>query len=275
MSLSFAAPTAIALPRALPSPTCRRPPRRPPRRAACVALAPPSSRGVLWDCDGVIVESEELHRRAYNAVFAGAGLGAVWSVEFYDMLQNSIGGGKEKMRWYFDKHGWPAGVDQVDFINTLQENKTKLYQHMMSSGQVAPRDGVLDLMDACLDAGIKCAVCSAATKEAVEVTLDVLLGRARLARFDLVLAGAFEGEATRKKPHPMVYNVAAQRLGLRKEDCVVIEDSQIGLQAAVAAGMRCVITHTSSTKSQSFEGADVVVSGLGGVGVETLFPEEG
>lgn len=57
---------------------------------------------------GVILESEELHRIAYNATFEnfdirpdGSDMIANWSIEFYDKLQNSIGGGKPKMRWYF------------------------------------------------------------------------------------------------------------------------------------------------------------------------------
>ena len=61
-------------------------------------------------CTGVILESEDLHRVAYNATFEhfkvqpkGEGDYADWSVEFYDKLQNSIGGGKPKMRWYFGK----------------------------------------------------------------------------------------------------------------------------------------------------------------------------
>lgn len=64
---------------------------------------------VVFDCDGVILESEDLHRRAYNAAFqefqvrspASAAEPLVWTPEFYDELQNTIGGGKPKMRWCF------------------------------------------------------------------------------------------------------------------------------------------------------------------------------
>lgn len=54
----------------------------------------------------------------------------------------------------------------------------------------------------------------------------------------------------KKKPDPKIYNVAAQRLGVDPADCVVVEDSTIGLQAALGAGMRCIITYTPSTKQQ-------------------------
>jgi beta-phosphoglucomutase-like phosphatase (HAD superfamily) len=54
----------------------------------------------------------------------------------------------------------------------------------------------------------------------------------------------------KKKPDPKIYDVAAQRLGVDPAECVVVEDSTIGLQAALGAGMRCIITYTPSTKQQ-------------------------
>jgi hypothetical protein len=54
----------------------------------------------------------------------------------------------------------------------------------------------------------------------------------------------------KKKPDPTIYNVAAQRLGVDPADCIVVEDSIIGLKAALGAGMRCIITYTPSTKQQ-------------------------
>lgn len=57
-------------------------------------------------------------------------------------------------------------------------------------------------------------------------------------------------DVDKKKPDPKIYNVAAQKLGLDPSECLVIEDSTIGLQAALGAGMRCIITYTPSTKQQ-------------------------
>ncbi|CAI7904116.1 unnamed protein product [Closterium sp. NIES-53] len=94
-------------------------------------------RALVFDCDGVILESEDLHRRAYNAAFAhfaircpGENAVVDWTTEFYDVLQNKIGGGKPKMRWYFNKNGWPhssflptppaTDADKDLLIDTLQ-----------------------------------------------------------------------------------------------------------------------------------------------------------
>ena len=86
-------------------------------RRAVVAAAAPAGRptkptaALIFDCDGVIVETEELHRRAYNAAFEAFGLtvkGAPceWPTKYYDLLQNTVAGGKGKMRYHFDNNGW-------------------------------------------------------------------------------------------------------------------------------------------------------------------------
>jgi beta-phosphoglucomutase-like phosphatase (HAD superfamily) len=73
----------------------------------------------------------------------------------------------------------------------------------------------------------------------------------------------FAGDAVaRKKPDPAIYTLAATTLGLDPASCVVIEDSHIGLTAAKAAGMRCIITKSAYTQDEDFTGADCVVSDL-------------
>ena len=228
---------------------------------------------------GVIILSEELHREAYNAAFAHFnvaidGTPLVWDEASYDMLQNTVGGGKPKMRWWFGRDGWPtsslAGQEaappadaaaQTLLIDTLQEWKTAEFERLIGSGEVAPRDGVLRLMDEARAAGLKVGVCSAATKSACVATVTAMLGPARLAGLDIFLAG---DDVASKKPDPEIYLTAATRLGVHPARCVVIEDSMVGLRAALAAGMRCIITYTTSTAGEAFPGAERVVASLGG-----------
>jgi hypothetical protein len=87
--------------------------------------------GLLWWLAGVIIESEDLHRQAYNATFKhfnvrcnGTGAVVEWTEEFYNDLQNRIGGGKPKMRWYFGAFDscarWPGiGLDGQDPSRTI------------------------------------------------------------------------------------------------------------------------------------------------------------
>lgn len=256
---------------------------RPRRRAPTMALA--SSKALIFDCDGVIVESEELHRLTYNQTWKSEGLDFEWDYELYGMMQNSIGGGREKMRWYFDKNGWPDGspVDsphladpREQLLNHLVRRKFEHYRDAVNNGQAPLRPGIHRLVDEAAARGLRLAICSAANRNSCEIVLNNLMGKERLAKFEFVLAG---DDVTRKKPDPMIYNKARERLGVRVEDCCVIEDSEIGLQAGMQAGMKVVITHTPYTADQDFKGAAAVFASLGEkegdtiVNVDLLFPD--
>lgn len=249
------------------------------------AVSSPPVEALIFDCDGVIVESEGIHREAYNAAFKefnvncpGQEGSLVWTEEFYDVLQNTVGGGKPKMKWYFGKHGWPTSTilqgqsapttdeEKEKVIDTLQDWKTQKYKDIIKNG-VAARPGIERLMDGAKARGIPVAVCSAATKEAVIFVLESLLGKDRFQQLDLFMAG---DDVTAKKPDPMIYNEAATRLGADPSSCLVIEDSVIGLQAAKGAGMSCIITYTSSTKDQEFDDALAVFRDLTHVDIDML-----
>eukprot|EP00897_Mesotaenium_endlicherianum_P000567 jgi/Mesen1/10510/ME000083S10017 len=221
---------------------------------------------LIFDCDGVILESEDLHRRAYNATFEhfnvqcpGSSSPVVWTPEFYDDLQNRIGGGKPKMRWYFGEHGWPT--------STISPSAPTGRAPTIRKSSILARPGVLQTMDAARAQGYKVAVCSAATRGSVVVTLGCLLGKERFESLDCFLAG---DDVEKKKPDPSIYKLAAQKLGVDPQQCLVVEDSAIGLKAALGADMRCIITYTSSTKSQAFEGASAVVEDLSSTSIDDL-----
>ena len=250
----------------------------------------PSPYVLLFDCDGVIIETEELHRLAYNAAFNEFNLKidnepVEWTVAYYDILQNTVGGGKNKMFFHFRnttgtfptfEDGKPAPAtpdEEQDLIDKLQALKTNLYKELIAEKAQA-RPGVLELMDEALaDDNIRVGVCSASTKEAVTKVLDVTLGEERRKQLDVCILG---DDVSKLKPDPMIYVTAAEKLGIDPERCVVIEDSIVGLKAAKGAGMRCIITYTSSTENEDFYslGCDAKVPELGstGVSLDMIFP---
>ncbi|KAL4366788.1 hypothetical protein GQ457_05G014670 [Hibiscus cannabinus] len=253
-----------------------------PRRLSVSASR--SLQALIFDCDGVILESEHLHRQAYNDAFAHFNVRCPpssqplnWDLEFYDVLQNLIGGGKPKMRWYFKEHGWPSSIlfetppesdeERAKLIDTLQDWKTERYKEIIKSGTVETRPGVLRLMDEAKAAGKMLAVCSAATKSSVVLCLENLIGMERFKGLDCFLAG---DDVKEKKPDPMIYQTAAKRLGVSEKDCLVVEDSVIGLQAATKAGMSCVITYTSSTADQDFTDSIAIYPDLSNVRLSDL-----
>jgi len=238
-----------------------------------------TERALIFDCDGVIAESEGLHREAYNQAFQEFGLGVLWSREYYDVLQNTIGGGKPKMRYHFNFHGWPASklgpppdseTARDALVDSLQDRKTEIYKAMVASGRSVARPGILALVDEALARrDVRTAICSASTKDAVLKVLESVLGRERLSRFDLLLLG---DDVSRKKPDPLIYRLASERLGVQPGFCAVVEDSKIGLEAAIGASMACYITYTESTRSQDFTGARAVVADATQLSLERILP---
>jgi HAD superfamily hydrolase (TIGR01509 family) len=220
-----------------------------------------SLRALIFDCDGVLVDTErDGHRVAFNRAFARKGLNIEWDIPLYGELLK-IAGGKERMCHYFDTTQWPAGVADKDaFIKELHKLKTDYYMQIIDSGQLPLRPGVARLVDEAINAKIALVICSTSNERAVNLVVERMLGPERKSRFAAILAGDV---VAKKKPDPEIYNLALGRLALQPRECVVIEDSSNGLLAAKSAGMTCVITSNGYTENEDFSQADLVVSELG------------
>lgn len=216
-------------------------------------------QALIFDCDGVLVDTErDGHRVAFNEAFRQAGLDTTWSVERYGELLLTAGG-KERMRRHFDDTGWPQAVSDRDgLIAQLHKLKTDIFMDLIGKGSLPLRPGVQRLVDEAIAAGITLAVCSTSNERAVQSVVDVLLGPERSRKITV-----FAGDVVaKKKPTPDIYNLATNTLGLDPGKCVVIEDSNNGLRAAKAAGMKCVVTISSYTAEEDFAQADKVVPDL-------------
>jgi HAD superfamily hydrolase (TIGR01509 family) len=225
-------------------------------------------QALIFDCDGVLVDTErDGHRVAFNRAFDEAGLDVSWSVDRYGELLTT-GGGKERMRRHFDETRWPVAEDERDrLIASLHRAKTDIFMAIIEGGALPLRPGVARLVDEAHGAGLPVAVCSTSNERAVAAVVRVLLGPERAASIAI-----FAGDAVaRKKPDPAIYTLAASRLGLDPSRTVVVEDSHIGLSAARAAGMRCVVTKSAYTADEDFSGADAIVDDLDSGAVDLAF----
>ena len=218
-------------------------------------------KAIIFDCDGVLADTErDGHRVAFNKAFAKKGLPIEWSVELYGELLE-VSGGKERMRHYFNRYGWPPDIaDKDTLIKELHILKTDYFIEIIESGQLPLRPGVARLVDEAIAGNIALAICSTSHERAVNLVAEILLGPERTAHFSTILAGDV---VSKKKPDPEIYDLASERLNLEPSECVVVEDTRIGLLAAKAAGMHCVITTNGYTKDEDFTEADLVVSELG------------
>ncbi|KAG2494894.1 hypothetical protein HYH03_007132 [Edaphochlamys debaryana] len=223
-----------------------------PRSVAAQASAQALPAALLFDCDGVLVDTErDGHRVSFNEAFQRKGLGQhEWGVELYGHLLE-IGGGKERMTKYFGDHPdqdpWKSTKDpeaRKKLVQELHLLKTDLFMELIDSGAMPLRPGVKRLIEEAIAAGVPVAVCSTSNEKAVENIVKVMLGP-QVARVMRVFAGDV---VPKKKPDPAIYLLAARELGVDPKKCVVVEDSRIGLRAAKAAGMTCIITKSSYTQ---------------------------
>ena len=216
---------------------------------------------LIFDVDGTISETEEAHRQSFNHAFRQEGLNWHWSPELYGELL-AVTGGKERIRHYVD-HYSPAfsKLDCLtDFIESLHRVKTRAFHEALSSGRIPLRPGVKRLIHELRNAGVRLGIATTTTHSNVVTLLETSLDQAAPGWFDVIAAGSV---VPKKKPAPDVYHYALQELDEDSRACLVIEDSQNGLRAALGAGLKTVITVSQYTRTHDFSGASLVVDHLG------------
>ena len=172
-----------------------------------------------------------------------------------------------------NEEGWPNEIPEEgrsDKIMSLHLQKTDIFMKLIDEGKIPLRPGVLRIVDEAIAAGVRLAVCSTSNEKAVSNLVSTLMGAERASKFQI-----YAGDMVKKKkPAPDVYLMAVDQMGLDKERCVIIEDSHIGVGAAVAAGISCLVTKSSYTWDEDFTGAKMIVEELGDSGdvvtLETL-----
>jgi HAD superfamily hydrolase (TIGR01509 family) len=128
----------------------------------------------------------------------------------------------------------------------------------MSDGSISARPGIVSLIDECFASGIVVAVVSNSNKAMVETVVRSVLGESRFKKIPI-----FSSDIDVPiKPFPDLYNFAAQSIGVENRRCFVVEDSEMGLKAALAANMKTIITVSTFTRNENFEGSKLVVDNL-------------
>ncbi len=217
-------------------------------------------QALLFDCDGTLAETErDGHRVAYNQAFEALGLPFAWSEDEYGELL-AVAGGRERLTYYFERAGWPVpAAERKSLLDRLHGEKTKCFLAITRSGKLPPCAGVAELAQAALHAGVAVAICSTSHPDSVRAVADAVFGTGDSQRI-----GVYAGDMVpEKKPHPGIYHLAARELGVSPDRCVVVEDSAIGLAAALGAGMHCIVTPSEYTRNDDFRRATRIVKNLG------------
>ena len=232
-----------------------------------------SLRAVLFDVDGTLADTETLgHRPAYNRAFRELGFEFRWGPKLYRKLLKQPGG-RERIKHFIQQYDPPLGVHADDvradldgWVQRVHDLKSYYFKRYMRRGRVPLRAGIARLMREAHASGIKLAIVTNASLKTLQPVLKYTIGPELAAEVAVIASGE---EVQHKKPAPDLYQLAMQRLGIVAGDCVALEDSEMGLEAAAAAGVKAVVTVNSDTQEQDFTEASLVVSSLGEPGAPT------
>jgi len=213
------------------------------------------ARAVIFDFDGLIVDTEMPEFLAWQSVYARRGL--VFPLASW--LQN-VG----RNDGPFDPLGPFRGGD-ADAVRA----EWRAEHASLEPAFLVPLPGVVPLLDAVRGLGWRTAIASSSRHERV-AGLVARLGLT--ARFDAIAAG---DEVASAKPAPDVYLLAARRLDVPPDACTALEDSETGARAAKAAGMLCIAVPSTLTRSLDFSHADVVLDTLHGAAAAVIAVAEG
>jgi beta-phosphoglucomutase len=218
---------------------------------------PAETYGVIWDMDGTLVHTAELHFAAWEEVCRGLG-------RPFSRADFAATFGRRNPEIIHALFGDRFDERQVA---ELGERKEVLYREAARRGGVAPLPGVVPLLEGLRRAGVRQAIGSSAPRANLDLILEVM----GVAKYFDALVGAEDTD--RGKPDPQVFVVAARRLGVPPGRCLVLEDAVAGVQAARAGGMRCIAVrfvghHSEAALRQA--GADLVVPSLEQVSAETV-----
>lgn len=219
-------------------------------------------RALIFDVDETLADTErDGHRLAFNYAFAEAGLDWDWDVSLYgDLL--AVAGGKKRIRFYLNNYkpdfAQPTNLNK--FIADLHAAKTQLYQQLVANGAIPLPPGVKRLLQEARNNSVRLAIATTAALPNVIALLQQNLTLDAPEWFEVIAAGDI---VPAKKPEPDIYQYVLEKMGLSASDCIAIEDSLHGLQAATTVGIKTIITINDYTRNQDFAGAALVLNHLG------------
>jgi beta-phosphoglucomutase len=210
-------------------------------------------KGVLFDMDGVLIDSEQFICKAAIMMFDELGV-KVFPEDFHPFVgmgeNRYIGGVAES-------HGVKVDIEKV---------KARTYEiyEIIVRGKLSPLPGAHEFIEKCHNKGLKLALATSADSVKMEVNLrEIGLSRDT---FHSIITGL---DVENKKPFPDIYVKAAKNIGLETQECLVVEDAVSGIKAGKSAGCRCLAV-TSSFKASDLHEADWICESLLRVPEEVL-----
>lgn len=200
---------------------------------------------ILFGSISTVADTSELQRQAFNQAFEAHGLGWHWDRDDYlTMLETS--GGQDRISDYADSVGQTVEAEAV------HETKSKIFQENLAASQLTPRPGVVETIQDAKSNGLKVAFVTTTSPENISALTEALNPNVQTTDFDLVVDAS---NVEQPKPDKAAYSFALQSLSEKSGDCIAIEDNLGGVQAAEAAGLKCVAFPNENTANHDFEAA--------------------
>ena len=202
-------------------------------------------KALLFGSIGTIVETSEIQRKSFNSAFKIAGLKWNWTKEIYKKLLNKSGG-EERILRYAKKT--KSNVNSKNIIKL----KTKIFNSYLKKNKLKLRTGVKEIIKYCKKQEIKLAFVSSTSKNNINSIFFCLRDSLNKKDFDFIGNSKL---VKKLKPSAEIYKLALKKLRLKPKDCIAIEDTQISLNSAVKAKLKCFIFPGNFHRSKKFNGA--------------------
>lgn len=210
---------------------------------------------VIFDMDGVIVDTEPVHRYAYYQLFDEL------NITVPEEMYTSFTGFSTRNTFQILKTNFDLSQD-VEYL--IQEKRNRFNDAFDTKEDLTLLDGVENLIKDLHQNGMQLIVASSASK----VTIDRVFTRFNLHQyFSHIVSGE---DFPQSKPHPAIFEHAASLSIAPKENCIVIEDSTNGVKAANAAGIFCVGYQSFHSKDQNLATADIVINDFNAINAKTV-----
>ena len=211
-------------------------------------------KALIFDVDGTIAETEELHRKAYNSVFSNEGISWNWTKELYKELLK-VTGGKERLKYYEENFTSKEYHFDINDISSIHSKKNELYKEWVNEGLLQLRPGIKSLIDNALNSKIQLAISTSTSLMNVKSLIKKCFGTETDSIFKVTATGDM---VKRKKPDPELYLLALKKLLLRPEECMALEDSHNGLISAKGANLKTICSPSEYHIDDNFEKADFI-----------------
>lgn len=208
---------------------------------------------IIFDLDGVILDSEPLHFKAHAKALEAFGI----KLSLEDYLEFGVAKGDENL---YEKMAEKNNI-KID-REAISKLKKQIFEELLSQG-AGPINGVADILESWNQKYIL-AIGSSGARDMVESVLDKMKFRKY---FSIVVTA---DDVEKVKPSPDIYLKAIELAGFSKEECLAIEDSESGLAAAKAAGLKCAVVPCDFTRSQNFSEADLILDKLAEINPEKM-----